>query len=924
MDLSFPTQIYLKGEVYDKFIECNQLLVKHKFEDALKIAEELQLKQNKEEIKDESLEDKIDAVKEDDHNDGVLGQREIVSKFILKYLKVKVLKHQTNYLEAVKEADLILNDLERIVQDQKNSQSQEQNQLSMNHLYLKTKYCQAKCLNKVAEYTKAEFACDQIEQFETKYDEKNESGEYLVQAQKYWKYVVKAQYIKARQMELMMEFESAKKYLEEHAKPVLKRIIDQFQEDKSQSQTKDLIDNKYSFQYRKQYTRYLRKFRCINQCNDILKNILSDELEYYGLKNLENYTTDQLNQYVQEYQQSQQNLAKHKSLPLLKIAQTYIELGKNYKYSRKQEESFRSFDNAAKLIKAAFDGSENTLKQSKIFSKKGMTILKCNSSTNFEDKDVKDAIQKFDIATEILQKIFINTKFEQRNFILAKLNLKKGDVFLEGQKKEEAEKYYLVAQNMTGFLYTENHPAILIPNSKLQSYYGESEKEEELLKCNQISLKNIEISTKAFGDDSIYTLKAHYDYLSNKILQRNLDEAQPSILKCRQIVQRHHNDDPRNLMNQYFFMTQILVAINLMGTPQEEAAQRILHYVFSQQLRYVEQDSSHPFLEQVVLNLAIYYRTSQQYDSALVMFLQLKRIQETAFGPESESVIYTLKNLGVCYLATGESEQSEKYYIKAKEIIEKLNLIRKPSENQSQQEKEDNQQLAAMYFNLYLAAVQREDYQKASEYNLKCLNYHVLVSGSDQTISCTNCYFIESQMEFRQHNFDKSIEYIQKALSIFELQDRSELGRRPDELHLIQIRYLIAAANIYYVKRDYKNAHNMALKARNISNDGSLFTFETITDAKKHAIEAQRLVLKSEAQLQGKSSLDMKPIEEILRRNQLQYSIGEQEEEKIKEQQQQKLKELQNASYMRSAFAAFGLVSSTSFLLSYMLLKNRQ
>ena len=88
------------------------------------------------------------------------------------------------------------------------------------------------------------------------------------------------------------------------------------------------------------------------------------------------------------------------------------------------------------------------------------------------------------------------------------------------------------------------------------------------------------------------------------------------------------------------------------------------------------------------------------------MFKTLQEIQESMFGPTGESLIYTLKNIGICYLALGENEKAEDYYNKAMAIIEKHMAERKTTSSRYKEvHKEDLEQMAAIYFNLYLCSM---------------------------------------------------------------------------------------------------------------------------------------------------------------------------------------------------------------------------
>lgn len=80
-----------------------------------------------------------------------------------------------------------------------------------------------------------------------------------------------------------MEFRRAKEILEDQAKPYIKRLIKKYQPSEIDDPTIDLINNKYSFQWRKKYAMYLRKFACYDQALEQMKNILKDEIEFYKL-----------------------------------------------------------------------------------------------------------------------------------------------------------------------------------------------------------------------------------------------------------------------------------------------------------------------------------------------------------------------------------------------------------------------------------------------------------------------------------------------------------------------------------------------------------------------------------------------------------------------------------------------------------------
>ena len=119
---------------------------------------------------------------------------------------------------------------------------------------------------------------------------------------------------------------------------------------------------------------------------------------------------------------------------------------------------------------------------------------------------------------------------------------------------------------MIGERFSENHPCIIDFNSNLVEVYSNKTEESEKSKTIQIATKNLEIARQYYGEESIFVVKHELALASNKIGALMLTEAQENIANMRKIVQRYHDDNPRDLMNQYLFLGQILIAITLMST----------------------------------------------------------------------------------------------------------------------------------------------------------------------------------------------------------------------------------------------------------------------------------------------------------------------------------------------------------------------
>lgn len=60
----------------------------------------------------------------------------------------------------------------------------------------------------------------------------------------------------------------------------------------SEQDTKVLVDNKYSFEYRKQYASYEKRFAFFPEAIEQLKNILEDERKFYKVQDNEESLVD--------------------------------------------------------------------------------------------------------------------------------------------------------------------------------------------------------------------------------------------------------------------------------------------------------------------------------------------------------------------------------------------------------------------------------------------------------------------------------------------------------------------------------------------------------------------------------------------------------------------------------------------------------
>jgi hypothetical protein len=144
----------------------------------------------------------------------------------------------------------------------KDFEAKEGKEGAITYYLVKVQTLVAKTLNKMKDFTKAEDVCDDIVTLCAVPEGPEDS---LERVQIHHKFALKALYMKAKNMQSQMEFRAAKDLLENQAKPILKKLIQRFGpeqtlEQKEANQAKDLLENRYSFTYRKRYALYLKKF----------------------------------------------------------------------------------------------------------------------------------------------------------------------------------------------------------------------------------------------------------------------------------------------------------------------------------------------------------------------------------------------------------------------------------------------------------------------------------------------------------------------------------------------------------------------------------------------------------------------------------------------------------------------------------------
>jgi len=238
----------------------------------------------------------------------------------------------------------------------------------------KLKFMKAKAEHRLKLYTDCEETCDSIIAFE----------DFTVSAKQFNKYVMKAYCLKAKQMELVMEFSIAKDYLKS-AKNTLKELVRAYNTSEEplieeigttevlQDQS-DLHPCKESMSYKKKFAVYLRKFAFYEKTEKLLHEILKEEVKLYGLEfeaEEENVESEKPKEEGEEEKEAPEDKkedvmrkikwdkskfqvteTKLMSHPILKIARTYYYMGKTKCNTQQIKASLEYIDYAYQLTEA--------------------------------------------------------------------------------------------------------------------------------------------------------------------------------------------------------------------------------------------------------------------------------------------------------------------------------------------------------------------------------------------------------------------------------------------------------------------------------------------------------------------------------------------------------------------------------------------
>jgi tetratricopeptide (TPR) repeat protein len=134
------------------------------------------------------------------------------------------------------------------------------------------------------------------------------------------------------------------------------------------------------------------------------------------------------------------------------------------------------------------------------------------------------------------------------------------------------------------------------------------------------------------------------------------------------------------------------------------------------------------------------------------------------YGEESYNLLFTLKNIGTCFLGVGNSEKARDYFEQCIELLEKCKTT-KPEII-----KKDKEEISSLHQNLYLTFVSDRNYILALQNSEKVLEIMSDIYGP-RSKRLSSKYYQKANSLLNLRRREEAIEAILHAISIFEKPD---------------------------------------------------------------------------------------------------------------------------------------------------------
>lgn len=114
----------------------------------------------------------------------------------------------------------------------------------------------------------------------------------------------------------------------------------------------------------------------------------------------------------------------------------------------------------------------------------------------------------------------------------------------------------------------------------------------------------------------------------------------------------------KGMGNQYSLISNIHISVMYFMMKQYPRANALFKEILNQELEYVGDNKSHPYLEQIYFHLALMYEKLKEYNSALLMWKSLLKVHKQTYDRNCTFISKDYYYIAQIYLEIGETSKA--------------------------------------------------------------------------------------------------------------------------------------------------------------------------------------------------------------------------------------------------------------------------
>ncbi|CAI2384850.1 unnamed protein product [Moneuplotes crassus] len=231
--------------------------------------------------------------------------------------------------------------------------------------------------------------------------------------------------------------------------------------------------------------------------------------------------------------------------------------------------------------------------------------------------------------------------------------------YIEGQLEES---YFNVGYYEK--LYA-THTQILIRQAYIQIYLLRNGKKArpKILKLSKLILKNY---IDLYNSKSIFCLNPYLGVVCASMRNQDLKKAERYSVKMIEICEKYI----KGMGNQYSLISNIHISVMYFMMKQYPRSNALFKEILHQELEYVNNIKSHPYLEQIYLHLALMYEKLREYNSGLLMWKSLLKVHKQSYDRNCTYVSKDYLYIGQLYIDLEDLSKALYNLEMSKECIE--------------------------------------------------------------------------------------------------------------------------------------------------------------------------------------------------------------------------------------------------------------